>query len=327
MVGRNSERQKNFPRDAKPGWKMTTFERVGFIGLGGMGRGLVKNLVAKGVAVTAYDLNPAAVAAATSFGATAASGVQEIRDNCRVIMICVNEAEDVEALMTCRDGLLAGSTPGFIIVDHTTGSPQMVAKLDRMVRAAGGRYAEAPMTRTPKHAEAGKVNVLFGGEGDLLDDLRPYFELYAENVFHIGPLGHAIRLKLIHNYIAFANVATWCEGFALAAKEGLDLSQVIGIISAAGGKSGMLDLYGQATLEGDFTPLMSLANARKDVRYYARWLEEAGLPGFMAEAVHQTYRQAALLGHDGESCTAVIKAYEAVTGVEARVEPKGQQGT
>jgi 6-phosphogluconate dehydrogenase (decarboxylating) len=154
---------------------MTTFERVGFIGLGGMGRGLVKNLVAKGVAVTAYDLNPAAVAAAKSFGATVAGGVQEIRDNCRIIMICVNEAEDVEALMIARDGLLAGPAPGFIVVDHTTGSPQMVTKLDRMVREAGGRYAEAPMTRTPKHADIGKVNVLFGGEGDLLDDLRPLF--------------------------------------------------------------------------------------------------------------------------------------------------------
>ena len=300
---------------------MSTFERVGFIGLGGMGRGLVKNLVAKGVSVTAYDLDPAAVAVAKSSGASAGS-LQEIRDNCRIVMICVNEAEDVEALLLCSDGLLAGLPPGFIIVDHTTGSPQMVAKLDRMVRAAGGRYAEAPMTRTPKHADIGKVNVLFGGEGDLLEDLRPYFELYAENIFHIGPLGHAIRLKLIHNYIAFANVAAWCEGFALAAKDGLDLSQLIAIISAAGGRSGMLDLYGQATLDGDFTPLMSLANARKDVRYYARWLEEAGLPGFMAEAVHQTYRQAALLGHDRESCTAVIKAYEAVTGVEARVAPK-----
>ncbi len=304
---------------------MTTFERVGFIGLGGMGRGLVKNLVAKGAAVTAYDLNPAAVGVAVSFGATAASNLEQIRD-CRIVMICVNEAEDVEALLTRPDGLLAGPAPGFIIVDHTTGSPQMVAKLDRMVRAAGGRYAEAPMTRTPKHADIGKVNVLFGGEPEMLEDLRPYFELYAENIFHIGPLGHAIRLKLIHNYIAFANVAAWCEGFALAAKEGLDLSQAIRIISAAGGKSGMLDLYGQATLDGDFTPLMSLANARKDVRYYARWLEEAGLPGFMADAVHQTYRQAALLGHDGESCTAVIKGYEAVTGVEARVKSGAKTG-
>ena len=299
---------------------MTTMERVGFVGLGGMGRGLVKNLVAKGVAVTAFDLDPAALAAAKSQGATAASGLCDIGD-CRIIMICVNTAEDVEALLGGADGLLARAAPGLVIVDHTTGSPQMVDKLDRLVRAAGGRYAEAPMTRTPKHADIGKVNVLFGGERGLLDELRPYFELYAENIFHIGPLGHAIRLKLIHNYIAFANVAAWCEGFALAAKDGLDLTQLIEIISAAGARSGMLDLYGQATLDGDFTPLMSLANARKDVRYYARWLEDAGLPGFMAEAVHQTYRQAALLGHDGESCTAVIKAYEAVTGVEARVRP------
>jgi 3-hydroxyisobutyrate dehydrogenase-like beta-hydroxyacid dehydrogenase len=299
---------------------MTTSERVGFIGLGGMGRGLVKNLVAKGVAVTAYDLNPAAMAVAKSHGATEAGSLRDI-GACRIIMICVNAAEDVEALLTGADGLLARPARGFVIVDHTTGSPQMVDKLDRLVRAAGGRYAEAPMTRTPKHADIGKVNILFGGEGELLDELRPYFERYAENIFHIGPLGHAIRLKLIHNYIAFANVAAWCEGFALAAKDGLDLTQLIRIISAAGARSGMLDLYGQATLDGDFTPLMSLANARKDVRYYARWLEDAGLPGFMAEAVHQTYRQAALLGHDGESCTAVIKAYESVTGVEARVRP------
>jgi 2-hydroxy-3-oxopropionate reductase len=303
---------------------MTAMQRVGFVGLGGMGRGLVKNLVAKGVAVTAYDLDPAAIAVAKSHGATAAGSLGDIGD-CRIIMICVNSAEDVEALLTGADGLLARAAPGLVIVDHTTGNPQMVDKLDRLVRVAGGRYAEAPMTRTPKHADIGKVNVLFGGESRLLDDLRPYFELYAENIFHIGPLGHAIRLKLIHNYIAFANVAAWCEGFALAAKDGLDLTQLIGIISAAGARSGMLDLYGQATLDGDFTPLMSLANARKDVRYYARWMEDAGLPGFMAEAVHQTYRQAALLGHDGESCTAVIKVYEAVTGVDARVRPPTEE--
>src|SRR4029079_1458642 len=99
------------PHNGRP--EMTTFEPVGFIGLGGMGRGVVKTLVAKGVAVTAYDLDPAAVAVAKSFGATAAKNVPEIRDSCRIVMICVNEAEDVEALMVCGDGLLAGPAPGF----------------------------------------------------------------------------------------------------------------------------------------------------------------------------------------------------------------------
>src|SRR5947199_3879847 len=99
---------------------MTTFERVGFIGLGGMGRGRVKNLVAKGVAVTAYDLNPAAIAVAEAQGATAADGLRDIGD-CRIVMICVNSAEDVEALLTGADGLLARPAPGLVIVDHTTG--------------------------------------------------------------------------------------------------------------------------------------------------------------------------------------------------------------
>ena len=95
------------------------------------------------------------------------------------------------------------------------------------------------------------------------------------------------------------------------------MSKVIDIISAAGGKSGMMDLYGEMTLKRDFPPHMSLANAQKDVRYYAHWLESAGLPGFMAEAVHQTYALAAITGDDSESCTAVIKAYERITGIEA----------
>jgi len=215
--------------------------------------------------------------------------------------------------------VLSAMQEGSVFLDHTTVSTAHVDTMRAACTARNIRYAEAPMTRTPVHADRGEVNILFGGEVDLLDELRPIFETYAENIFHVGPAGHAIRLKLIHNYIAFANVASWCEGFALAARDGLDMSKVIGIISAAGGKSGMLDLYGEMTLNRDFTPLMSLANAQKDVRYYAEWLEQAGLPGFMAQSVNQTYALASIMGHGDESCTAVIKAYEEFTGVEANL--------
>jgi 3-hydroxyisobutyrate dehydrogenase-like beta-hydroxyacid dehydrogenase len=294
--------------------------KIGFIGLGGMGRGLVKNLCKNGFEVLVLDRDAAAVDYVRQFGAQPASGLAQLREDCAVIALCVNTAEDSEALLLGKNGVLSAPLrPGTVIIEHTTTNPESIDKLAVAVSEAGGRFAEAPMTRTPMHADAGNVNVLYGGDEALLEDLRPLFKSYAENVFHVGPSGHAIRLKLIHNYIAFANVASWCEGFALAAKEGLDLSKVIGIVSAAGGRSGMLDLYGQATLQRDFTPVMSLANARKDVRYYARWLEKAGLPGIMAESVHQIYRLAELMGHDDESCTAVIKVYEELTGVEAKL--------
>lgn len=297
---------------------MTAQAELGFVGLGGMGGGLLKNLRKHGRTVRVLDRKPEAVAKAVAQGAVAASGIKEIAERCDTILFCVNTAEDVESLILGPRGLISfRQRAGLTVVDHTTTNPDTVQKLALAIENQGGRFAEAPMTRTPKHADAGQVNVFYGGEAALLEELRPIFQCYAENIFHIGPRTHATKLKLIHNYIAFANVAAWCEGFALAAKEGLDLSRAIEIISAAGAKSGMLDLYGRMTLERDFTPHMSLANARKDVQYYAHWLEKAGLPGFMAEAVHQTYRQAGILGHDAEGCTAVIKAYEDVTGVEA----------
>ncbi len=293
--------------------------KVGFVGLGGMGRGLVKNMLAKGVEVAVLDLDLAAVECAVTQGATAAPSITELARDSDILGLCVTTAEVVQELLLGEAGALTQLKPGAVVLDHTTTSPEHVERMNTACAVAGILYVEAPMTRTPMHAGRGEVNVLYGGPENLLNRLRPLFDCYAENVFHVGPAGHAIRLKLIHNYIAFANVAAWCEGFALAAKEGLDMTKVIDIISAAGGRSGMMDLYGQKTLERDFTPHMSLANAEKDVRYYARWLESAGLPGFLADAVHQTYALASIMGHGAESCTAVIKAYERLTGVEANL--------
>ncbi|MGY3439787.1 MULTISPECIES: NAD(P)-dependent oxidoreductase [unclassified Marinovum] len=293
--------------------------RIGLIGLGGMGRGLAKNMAAKGIDLTVSDLDPARVALAVEQGAVAGESPAKMAADCDVLMVCITTAEAVQKLALGPNGLLAAMSPGDVFVDHTTVSADHVDTMREACAAVGVDYAEAPMTRTPAHADRGEVNILFGGDEALLDRLRPVFGTYAENMFHVGPAGHAIRLKLIHNYIAFANVASFCEGFALAAKEGLDMSKVIGIISAAGGKSGMMDLYGKMTLLRDFTPHMSLSNAQKDVRYYAEWLERAGLPGFMAQSVHQTYALASIMGHGDEGCTAIIKAYEDLTGVEAKL--------
>ena len=294
---------------------------VGFVGLGGMGGGLVKNLLAHGVSVSVLDKRGQVVATAVGRGAREATSMGDLAGNCDVLMVCVNTADDSEALIL---GVLEHLGRGKIVVEHTTTNPDSITRLDAAVRETGAEFAEAPMTRTPVHADRGEVNVLYGGSTQLLEKLRPLFDCYAENVFHVGPLTHAIKLKLIHNFIAFANVASWCEGFALAAKEGLDMTQVIDIISSAGGKSGMMDLYGRATLQRNFEPLMSLDNAMKDVGYYVDWLEDAGLPAFMAGAVHQTYALAAIMGHGEESCTAVIKAYERLGGVEARL-PKDSE--
>lgn len=295
-------------------------KKIAFVGLGGMGRGVVKNIALKGGDVTALDLDEVKIVEAEGFGAKRGSTPTDMAESCDVFAVCITTAEAVQAMALGKDGVLDRMQKGAIFLDHTTVSVAHVEKMRDECETRGLRYCEAPMTRTPIHADRGEVNILFGGTEELMEELRPTFDFYAENIFHVGPAGHAVRLKLIHNFISFANVAAFCEGFALAAKEGLDMSKVIGIISAAGGKSGMMDLYGEKTLRRDFTPYMSLSNAQKDLRYYGEFLSDAGLPGFMADSVHQTYALASIMGHGDEGCTAVIKAYEELTGVVASLD-------
>lgn len=297
-----------------------TSKRIGFVGLGGMGSGVVKNLCKGGYTVSVTDIDSQRVIAAVNNGAVAGYSARDIAASSDIFAVCVTTAEAVQEIALGENGVLEVMPKGSVFLDHTTVSVAHVEKMQAACEAKGVQYVEAPMTRTPAHAERGEVNILFGGCEKVLEDMRSVFETYAENIFHIGPAGHAVRLKLIHNYIAFANVASWCEGFALAAHEGLDMSKVIGVISAAGGKSGMMDLYGELTLQRDFTPHMSLDNAQKDVRYYAEWIEQAGLPGFMAQSVHQTYALASIMGHGEEGCTAVIKLYEELSGTLAQLE-------
>ncbi|WP_417243807.1 NAD(P)-dependent oxidoreductase [Celeribacter sp.] len=295
-------------------------KKIAFVGLGGMGRGVVKNIALKGGDVTAFDLDADKITQAEGFGAKRGISPAQMAADCDVFAVCITTADAVADMALGADGVLDKMKKGAVFLDHTTVSVAHVDKMRKECEARGIRYCEAPMTRTPIHADRGEVNILFGGEETLMEELRPTFDYYAENIFHVGPAGHAVRLKLIHNFIAFANVAAFCEGFALAANEGLDMSKVIGIISAAGGKSGMMDLYGEKTLKRDFTPHMSLSNAQKDVRYYTEMLSASGLPGFMADSVHQTYALASIMGHGDEGCTAVIKAYEELTGVVASLD-------
>ncbi len=293
-------------------------KKIGFVGLGGMGRGMVKNLIEKGHALRVFDRNTPAIEFAVSRGATAAASPADAATGCDILMFCVSTAEDVENILLGDGGAITRLPRGAFFVDHTTSRPETVAKVATACADAGIRFADAPVTRTPQHAWEGKLNVLLGAsEVDRLA-IETLFACYAEKVFHVGPVGNGTRFKLIHNYIAMTNIVTWCEGLALAAKEGLDLEMLHAVISGGGANSNMFQIYARGVLDGNFNMGMSLANARKDIRYFARWAEATGLPAYVAETVHQSFVLADAMGHGNEGCHAVIKPMESVLSALAR---------
>ena len=147
--------------------------KVGFVGLGGMGRGLVKNMLKHGVSVRVFDIDPDAVAAVVAMGAVSVDSVEEMAGDVDVLSVCVTTAEVVQEIALGEDGVLSLMKKEAVFLDHTTTSPDHVDMMSKYCGVLGISYCEAPMTRTPLHADRGEVNILFGGEESLLEKLRP----------------------------------------------------------------------------------------------------------------------------------------------------------
>lgn len=290
--------------------------RIGFIGLGMMGRGMARNLVRKGFPLTVIaHRRRDAVDELLALGADEAADVPALVAAADVVILCVTGTPEVERV--CRDGgLLAAARPGQIIVDCTTSEPASTERLARDLAARGAVLADAPLARTPKEAEEGRLNVMVGADAATFARILPVLRAFAENVVHCGPVGHGHKIKLIYNFMSQGIAAMVAEALAACAATGVDPQRYAELVSAGGANSGIFQLIVPKALAGDLTGLQfSIANARKDLRYYTHLTEEAGVASLMGEAAHQSFVLAAGLGLGERFVPALIEAQERMTGL------------
>ena len=297
-------------------------QRIGFIGASGlMGHGMAKNLRAKGhpLALTVHR-NRERVADLLAAGATLASSPAELAAGADIVFLCVTGSPQVEACLTGPQGLLAGAARGLVIVDTSTAEPDSTTRLRALCEAPGVQFIDAPLARTPLEAEAGKLNVMVGATAAQFAQLAPVFHAFAENVLHVGAPGAGHVIKLLNNFIAQAQCTAVAEAFAVGQKAGVDLKQLMALISAGGVNSGLIQMMGK-TLDGDLGALkFELNNARKDVRYYTHLAENLAVPTVVGEAVHQSLALACALGYGEKYVPSLVEAQEKITG--AKIVPR-----
>lgn len=276
-----------------------TQKTVGFIGAGLMGHGIIKNLLKGGFAVTfldhpgnrpCQDLINAGAWPATDIAAVAAD-----RD---VVCLCVTGSPQVEAIVF--DGGLAGALkPGALVIDHSTAMPDSTCKVAAAIERAGGRYIDAAMTRTPKEAEAGRLNLIVGGAQADLSAARALFDCYAENIAHAGPVSTGHALKLMHNFLSLGKAALVAEAVVCAKAGGVDLKTFFDVMESGGGGSTALARLKPFVLDGDDSALtFSIANAAKDLGYYTDMAAAAGVPHDSADALARMFAEARDSGAD-----------------------------
>ena len=296
--------------------------QIGFIGASGlMGHGMAKNLLARGHALQlSVHRSRERVADLLAAGAVEAKSHAAMAAECEWVFLCVTGSPQVEAAVLGEQGLLAGARPGLVIVDCSTSEPDSTARLRERCAAVGVTFVDAPLTRTPVEAEAGKLNVMVGADAAVFARLEPVLRCFAENVFHVGGPGSGHIVKLLNNFIAQAICTATAEAFAVGQRAGIELKGLVDVVSAGGANSGIFQAMAK-TLAGDMAGLkFELDNARKDIRYYTHVAEALAIPSLMGEAVHQSLTLASALGHGKKYVPSLVEAQEQLTG--ARIVPR-----
>jgi 3-hydroxyisobutyrate dehydrogenase-like beta-hydroxyacid dehydrogenase len=296
--------------------------RIGFIGASGlMGHGMARNLLAKGHSLTlTVHRNRDRVADLLAAGATEAASAKDVAAASDLVFICVTGSPQVESSVTGPNGLLNGAHSGLMIVDCSTSEPDSTARLRAQCAASGVPFIDAPLSRTPVEAEAGRLNVMVGADASVFECLQPVLACFAENIFHVGGPGAGHTIKLLNNFIAQAICTATAEAFAVGQRAGLDLKALVDLISVGPVNSGLFQAMAK-TLQGQMDGLkFELDNARKDVRYYTHLAEGLAIPTVMGEAVHQSLALASALGHGKKFVPSLVEAQEQLSG--ARIVPR-----
>lgn len=299
---------------------MTT--TVGMIGLGLMGHGIAKNLLAKGFGLRfVVHRDRSRLADLVAAGAQERETIAALAQGTPVVLLCVTGTPQVESIVYGDGGLLGAMAEGSIVIDASTAEPASTARIRADFVARGVAFIDAPLARTPKEAEEGRLNTMVGASDADLERVRPILAAYCENVIHVGPPGHGHVLKLINNMLSMTTACAVAEAAAAAAKAGLALPKVFQLLSAGAVNSGVLQLTLGRAIEGDLGGLkFTLANAQKDLRYYTHLTEQLATTSHLAEATHQTLVQANNLGLGDRYVASLFEAQEQLNGV--RIVPR-----
>ena len=268
--------------------------RIGLFGVGLMGHGIASNLVRHGHDLMVFEhVGNQAIDDLLQAGARATPEAAELARHADVLLLCVTGSPQVEAIVLGEPGVLAHLRPGTLVVDCSTSIPASTEQIARRVTAAGCRFIDSPMTRLPKDAAAGRLNLLVGGAPEDFDRALPILRCFAENITHVGPIGAGHRMKLIHNYVSLGQAALIAEAAACARMGGIDPQVLVDVLAKGGGGGAALERMRSHLVAGDPTGLQfTLANALKDLGYYNTMAEQTQADRTIAQALADTLRQA-----------------------------------
>ena len=294
---------------------MSEKPKIGFIGAGLMGHGMAKNIVESGypLAVIA-NRNRKPIEDLVKRGASEAKSVTELAKTCDIIVLCLPGSPQVEgAVATILEGDCAGKT----IVDCSTSNPVSTRMLAERAAAKDVSFIDAPLSRTPKEAWEGTLDVMAGGSEADFERLRPLIETFAGKLVRVGDIGAGHTMKLLNNFVSLGYASLYSEALAIGAKNGIDAETFRSVIGGGRMDCGFFQTFMQYAADRDRDAhKFAISNAHKDMRYVVSLANESGIASHLASCVKNGLATAEAMGRGQDYLPMISDVVAELNGIE-----------
>ena len=289
-------------------------KRIGFIGLGVMGRPMALNLLKAGYPMVVWNRTRSKMKPLLEAGAEGADSPREVAEKSDVVITMVTDSPDVEEVILGPNGVIHGAHPGLIVIDMSTISPTVTRRIAQKLAEKGVKMLDAPVSGGDIGAKKGTLSIMVGGPKETFEECLPIFKVLGKKITYMGPSGMGQTTKLCNQVICALNIQAVCEGLMLGAAAGLDLKKLLEVVTAGAAGSWMLSNLGPKMIERDFRPGFRISHQQKDLRLVLSFASELKLPLPGTALVQQMLRSVEAEGLGDKGTQAAIVAMEKIAG-------------
>ncbi|HWR10595.1 MAG TPA: 2-hydroxy-3-oxopropionate reductase [Rectinemataceae bacterium] len=291
-------------------------KKIGFIGLGIMGRPMAKNLIKAGYDLYVFDLVPAAVEELVSHGAIKCASVKEVAERCETIITMLPNSPHVKAVVLEDGGIVHYASKGALVIDMSSIAPSASIEMHRELRKKGIRMIDAPVSGGEPKAIDGSLAIMAGGDEKDFEDAKPLFAALGHTATLVGPVGSGNTCKLTNQIIVALNIAALSEGLMLAKKAGTDPQRVFDAIRAGLAGSTVMEAKTPMILADNFKPGFKIDLHIKDLGNAIETGNAFGSPLPLTKGIYEVLKCLSAEGEGSCDHSAIAKHYERLAGLK-----------
>ena len=291
-------------------------ERIGFIGLGIMGQGMVNNLIKAGHAVSIWNRTRSRMERFIEAGANPCTSPADVAAHSEIVITCVSDTADVEEIILRENGAIYGIESGNLVIDMSTISPQMTRYIAGALAQKGAHMLDAPISGGSEGAANGTLSIMVGGSAFQVERAMPYFEAMGKTITHVGEIGAGQTVKLVNQILVVVTMLGVSEALLFAQAGGLDLEKTLTAVSGGAAGSWMLSNRGPQVIERDWQPGFTIDLQQKDLRLVLEAADQLGVPLLGTSTVFNLYRSLQNQGLGADGNHALAKALENLAGIK-----------